>query len=368
MSRDLMDVMIRIGIIAIVVVMCARIIAPFAGLMLWALILAVALYPLHYRLAKHLGDRQGHAAILLVVAGLLVIGLPTVMLGSSFAGYVHEAFTVFRDKPITIKQPDAAVADWPLIGETVYNTWSSAATDLPAFLEGKKPQLEKLSKRVLSAAASTAGGVFVFLGALVVAGIIMTYGESGNQTTQRILNRLAGPAKGPQLHRLSTATIRSVAMGVIGVAFIQALLLGVGFILAGIPAAGLLALIVLLIGILQLPALLVSVPVIAYLWWSGDTSTTHDIVWTIYLLVAGMADNVLKPLLLGRGVDAPMPVILLGALGGMVSGGFVGLFVGAVLLAVGYQIFMDWVDQAEEGTNPESGQAETAARIPPVSE
>ncbi|NNJ94928.1 MAG: AI-2E family transporter, partial [Halobacteria archaeon] len=246
MSRDLMDVMIRIGIIAIVVVMCARIIAPFAGLMLWAVILAVALYPLHRRFAKRLGGRQGYAAILLVIAGLLVIGLPTVMLGSSFAGYVHEAFTVFRDKPITIKQPDAAVADWPLIGETVYNTWSSAATDLPAFLEGKKPQLEKLSKRVLSAAASTAGGVILFLGALIVAGIIMIYGESGSQTTQRILNRLAGPEKGPRLHRLSTATIRSVAMGVIGVAFIQALLLGIGFILADIPAAGLLALVVLL--------------------------------------------------------------------------------------------------------------------------
>lgn len=130
-------------------------------------------------------------------------------------------------------------------------------------------------------------------------------------------------------------------------AFIQALLLDIGFFLAGIPAAGPLAFIVMLLGIVQLPAMFVTLPVLGYIWWAGELSTTWSIVWTVYLLVAGMADNVLKPLLLGRGVDAPMPVILLGALGGMVSAGIVGLFIGAVLLAVGYQLFMEWVDQAD---------------------
>jgi predicted PurR-regulated permease PerM len=187
---------------------------------------------------------------------------------------------------------------------------------------------------------------------------MMTYGESGTQTLQRIFCRLTDPVTGPRLQSLSTATVRSVASGVIGVAFIQALLLGVGFIMAGIPAAGVLALVVMFLGIMQLPAALVSLPVIAYLWWSGDASTTSNIVYTIYLLVAGLADNVLKPLLLGRGVEAPMPVILLGALGGMVSGGIIGMFVGAVLLAVGYQVFMEWVNTVEEGTDDDPGQKE----------
>jgi predicted PurR-regulated permease PerM len=129
--------------------------------------------------------------------------------------------------------------------------------------------------------------------------------------------------------------------------------------MAGIPAAGVLALVVMFLGIMQLPAALVSLPVIAYLWWSGDASTTSNIVYTIYLLVAGLADNVLKPLLLGRGVEAPMPVILLGALGGMVSGGIIGMFVGAVLLAVGYQVFMEWVNTVEEGTDDDPGQKES---------
>jgi predicted PurR-regulated permease PerM len=149
------------------------------------------------------------------------------------------------------------------------------------------------------------------------------------------------------MQKLATATVRSVAAGVIGVAFIQAILLGMGFIFAGIPAAGVLAFVVLFIGILQIPALLVSIPAVAWLWLSGDGSTTSNVVWTIYLLVAGMSDNVLKPLLLGRGVDAPMVVILIGALGGMVAGGFIGLFIGGVVLAVTYQLFMEWVDNPE---------------------
>ena len=141
-------------------------------------------------------------------------------------------------------------------------------------------------------------------------------------------------------------------------AFIQALLLGAGFIMAGIPGAGVLAIVALLIGIVQVPAAIISLPAIAYLWISGDASTTSNIVYSIYLFVAGLADNVLKPLLLSRGVDAPMPIILIGALGGMVTSGIIGLFVGAVLLAVGYQVFMEWVDNGEEGgsAEPEDGQ------------
>ena len=115
-----------------------------------------------------------------------------------------------------------------------------------------------------------------------------------------------------------------------------------------------------------MPAALISLPAIAYLWWSGDASTVSNIIFTVYLVVAGFADSVLKPLLLGRGVEAPMPIILLGALGGMVSAGIIGLFVGAVLLAVGYQIFMDWVDEAEDETAAESGQSEAAAEEQPV--
>ena len=324
-----MDVLIRVGLIAFLVVICVRVFAPFMGLVLWALILAVALYPLHQRLANRFGGRQGRAATLLVVAGLLLVGVPSAMLGSSFAGHVHDAYTALENDAIEFRQPDPAVAEWPLVGKKIHAAWSQAANNLPAFVKENQAQFERFSKYVLSVAASTAGSLFLFIGALIIAGIMMAYGESGSQAMLRIITRLGGPTRGPLLHSLSTATIRSVATGVIGVAFIQALLLGIGFMMADIPGAGVLALIVMLIGIMQLPATIVSLPVIAYLWWAGDASTAANLFFTVYLLVAGLADNVIKPLLLGRGVDAPMPVILLGALGGMVSGGIIGLFVGA---------------------------------------
>ena len=363
LSKDLIDVLVRVGLIAFVIVLCVRVFAPFAGLMTWALILAVALYPLHQRIATRLGGRQGRAATLMVVVGLVLIGVPTVILGMSFAGQIHSAYAAFQGGEFSIEPPAASVAEWPLVGEKLYAAWSLAASDLPAFLAKLQPQLGNFTERALAAAASTAGAVFLFLGSLIIAGVIMAYGESGSRAMLRIFNRLSGPSAGPRLYRLSTATVRSVATGVIGVAFIQAVLLGVGFLMAGVPAAGVLAVIVLLLGILQLPAALISLPAIIYLWWSGDASTVHNIVFTVYLFVAGLADNVLKPLLLGRGVDAPMPVILLGALGGMVSGGIIGLFVGAVLLAVGYQLFMGWVDNPDDTT---AAPDDPAAEAPPT--
>jgi len=348
LSHDLMDTIIRIGVIALLVVVCIGVVAPFAPLLLWGLILAVALYPIQQALARRIGGRQGLAATVLVLVGLLVIGTPVVMLGGSFAGYAHDIYTDFQNDTITIRKPAPSVAELPVIGERLYAGWNAAADDLPAYVKQNKAQLQNMSVRVLGAAASTAGAVALFLGSLIIAGIIMAFGASGTEVTQRIFGRLTDPVRGVSLQQLSTATVRSVANGVIGVAFIQALILGVGFILAGIPAAGVLAFIVMIVGIVQLPALIISLPVIGYLWWGGDGSTTSNVIFTIYFVVAGMADNVLKPMLLGRGVDAPMPVILIGAIGGMVTSGIIGLFLGAVVLAVGYQVFMEWVDSAGE--------------------
>jgi predicted PurR-regulated permease PerM len=195
----------------------------------------------------------------------------------------------------------------------------------------------------------------------------MAFGESGSAAIRRIFTRLSGLERGPKLQTLATATIRSVAAGVVGVAFIQALLLGIGFILAGLPAPGILALIAFILGIVQVPALVVSLPAVAYLWWAGgDGGTVANVLLTVYLLIATLADNVLKPILLGRGVEAPMPVILIGALGGMVSFGMIGLFTGPVILAMGYVVFMEWVDARYPGFGTAPAQTAAAAETPPV--
>ena len=357
LTMELFDFVVRVSLIAFLVVMSVRVFAPFAGLILWALILAIALYPLQRKLSAPMGGRQGRTATIIVLSGLLIIGIPTVMLADSFASHLHSAHKAFENNTITVPQPNASVAEWPLIGNKIYNIWSGAAENLSGFVKKNKEKLKNLSKKALSITANTLGSMMMFIGALIIAGIMMAYGESGGEAMKKIFSRVAGVKEGPYLQKLTTATVRSVAAGVIGVAFIQALILGIGFFLAGIPGAGVLALLVLLLGILQLPALIVSLPAIAWLWMSGDASTVMNVVFTIYLLVGGMADNVLKPLLLGRGVDVPMPVILIGALGGMVMSGIIGLFIGAVLLAVGYQLFMAWVEQADQTGDESTSEA-----------
>ncbi|MFK7828920.1 MAG: AI-2E family transporter [Congregibacter sp.] len=347
LSRDLLDFFIRMGMIVVAIVACERIFAPFLPIMLWAMILAVSLNPLLDMLQARSGWSDGRCATLIVIMGITLIGVPTVLLGSSFAAHLFDVVGNFDAKEFDIQMPRDSVKEWPIIGERAFAVWTDAYTDFPAFMQRLQPQLANFSKTALGVAASTAGTLLFFLGALIIAGIMMAYGSAGSDVMRRVFCRIAGTHQGRALHTLSTLTVRSVAVGVVGVAFIQALLLGVGFLLAGIPAAGLLALVVLVIGILQLPALLVSLPAIAFIWGMGDGGTLGNIALTAYFLVAGFADNVLKPLLLGRGVDVPMPVVLLGALGGMVGAGIIGLFVGAVVLSVGYELFMGWLDAPE---------------------
>lgn len=346
LSRDITDSMIRLGLVAFLVFASVKIFSPFMGLMLWSLILAVTLYPLHQKIARKLGGKQGNAATWLVLGGLLLIGVPTVIMVGSTVEFAQETFTAFENNNITIPAPAAGVAQWPLIGPKLHEIWTLAANDLPALMEKLHPQLGELFKTALSFIGGLTGGLFQFLFAMIIAGIMMAFGKSGSEAMWKIFRRLSGPEYGDQLYKLSIATIRSVSLGVVGVAFIQALLLGIGFVWADVPAAGILAMVVLVFGIAQLPAAVISLPVIAYVWWSGD-STLSSVLFTLYFLIAGFADNVLKPLLLGRGVEAPMPIILLGALGGMVTGGLIGLFLGAVLLALGYVIFMQWVAEEE---------------------
>lgn len=353
LSEDLLDFFVRLGLLIIAIVACERIFAPFMPLMIWGLILGVCFYPLHESLRKRMQWSPGRSATMLVLVLIVLIGAPTVLLSISFAEHVIGVVEDLRGGNFQLDAPSESVRELPFIGEKLYAYWTAAAADMSGTLQDLEPMLSDLIKKALSGAASTAGTILFFMGALIIAGIMMAYGEPGAAVLDRVYRRIAGEERGSYLHRLSTLTIRSVATGVVGVAFIQALLLGVGFLIAGIPAAGLLALIVLVIGIVQLPALVISIPAIAYIWGVGDGGTAMNGIMTVYILVAGAADGFLKPMLLGRGVDVPMPIVLIGALGGMVSAGIVGLFVGAVVLSVGYELFMGWLDQ----TVPEGAEA-----------
>lgn len=358
LSALLLDVLIRAGLVLALTMLCYKIFSPFLPLMLWALILAITMYPLQRRLARKLGG-QGRASTLLVLIFILLIVTPTSMLVSSLADSTYALFNNVKNNSLNIPAPPQRVADLPIVGEKVHLYWSQLHADLPAVVKSMQPKIGELTKYSLNIAAGTGGKILQFLFSFIIAGILMAFGEQGAIAAQAIFVRIVGPRRGKEFVNLSTTTIRAVAAGVIGIACIQAILAGLTMIIAGIPLAGILSLVTLVLGIAQLPALLVTLPVIGYIWYSGDYSTVAAISYTVLLILSGTVDNVLKPLILGRGVDAPMPVILLGALGGMVAYGILGMFLGATLLALGYQIFMSWV-----ATNPDSQPEENPPQPP----
>jgi predicted PurR-regulated permease PerM len=349
LSGRLIDVYIRFTLVIALAVLCYQVFAPFLSLMVWAMILAITLYPAQQTLARRLGGRQGLAAALLVMAGMVLIVAPTGVLLLSLGDSIHQLIGGVRDNTLQVPAPPASVARWPVVGEKVSGLWSLAHSDLPAFIQGLQPKIGELSKKAVEMVASIGASVLAFLASFLVAGVIMTFGGAGARSSRAIFDRIVGSERGETFTRLSTATVRAVALGVLGVAFIQAMLIGILLLIAGVPYAGLLAMIQLVLGIAQIPALLVTLPAIVYIWASGAYGTAAAVTYTVLLVLAGTIDNVLKPLMLGRGVDAPMPVVLLGALGGLASGGILGMFVGATLLALGYQIFMAWV-----ANNPDS--------------
>jgi predicted PurR-regulated permease PerM len=224
----------------------------------------------------------------------------------------------------------------------VHALWLAASENMASVLNQWMPQIKGAGLTVLGAAASAGGAFLLFIGAIIISGVIMAFGDRGEIAAQRIAMRVSGEERGKPLATLCTATIRAVAQGVIGIAFIQMLLIGVGFVVKGVPGAGMLAIVILMLGIAQAPATLVTLPVIIYVF-NAEGFTVATIIFAVYTFVAGLADNVLKPLLLGRGVDVPMPVVLIGALGGMVVKGIIGLFIGPVILGVAYVLFWQWV-------------------------
>jgi predicted PurR-regulated permease PerM len=345
LARRLLDVLIRATFLLAMGVLCYRVLAPFLPLAIWAVIFAVTLYPLHLRIAAHLGGRSGLAATLLVLFGIVVLVLPITILMSSLGDSVRTLIEAVQQNTLQIPAPPDTIAAWPFIGDKLHAAWGQAHDNLPALVQSMQPKIGDLARTALGFVASIVGGLLALLGALVLAGIFMAFGEYGARACVSVFGRIAGEARGDSLAHLSTATIRAVAQGVVGVALIQAILVGVALLIAGVPWAGALAAIVLVLGIAQIPAVIVTLPAIAWIWSRGGGGTAEALIYTVLLLVCGMADNVLKPLMLGRGVDAPMPVILVGALGGMATDGIIGMFVGATLLALTWQIVTGWVDE-----------------------
>ena len=233
---------------------------------------------------------------------------------------------------------------WPVIGEKIYGIWSLASTDLGQTAIKYKTELVEIGGKIAKGILSVGGGIFQLLVALIIAGVLLAIQDTG-ESVRKVVRKLAGE-RGDEFADIIKMTVGNVVKGVLGVAFLQAILVGIGFFLAGIPYAGIWTLLVFLLAVLQIPAALVVIPVVVYLF--SERSTGAAILWTVFLLLGGLSDNVLKPILLGKGAPVPMLVIFLGVIGGFMLSGFIGLFTGAIVMSIGYKLFIAWINTGPE--------------------
>ena len=339
-QRNMMTSFVQIAALVILVSYCLVIIGPFVGLAIWGIVLAVAIYPLHLKLSTMLGGRQKLAVTLFVIVGLAVVLIPGMAMTKSAVLSITSFSTELKSGSVQVPPPSESVAGWPLVGERLYSVWAGAAANLEATLNEFQPQLREAGVWLARTIGSTAIGILQIAVSVIIAGVVMLYADSGYSLSCSIANKIS-PNRGQHLADISIATIRSVTNGVIGVGVIQGVLAGIGFFAMGVPHAGLLAAIVLVTSIIQIPALLIIAPIV--IWVFSFAAPVPATIFAIYMLFAALSDNVLKPLLLGRGVDLPALIVLFGALGGMVAYGVIGLFLGAVILGLGYKIISDWL-------------------------
>jgi predicted PurR-regulated permease PerM len=348
------DIAVHIGILALLLAWCLLILKPFVSLVIWAIIIAVTAYPLYRRLNQRLGDRRKLTAALLVAAALLLLIVPSVQLAVSSADSVQSLYAKVQDRQLRIPPPPDDVRNWPLVGDTAHGLWLAASVNLEALLAPYRPQLFAAAKWVLGSIMGTVMGVLGFAASVVIAGILLATAQGGGLMVRRLFVRVAGE-RGIAFAEISEKTVRSVVKGIIGVSILQSLLAGLGMAVAGVPGAGLWALLCLILAVVQIGIGPVILPVIVYAFWKMGTLTA--VALTVWLVALAVADGPLKAVIFGRGAPVPMLVIFLGAIGGFLSIGFLGLFIGAVVLSVSYKLFETWL---QEGALPPRATGESA--------
>jgi predicted PurR-regulated permease PerM len=337
-----LDASIHIGLATILAVACLLILLPFLPLLAWGIIIAVAAFPGFRRLKSWLGGRGGLSATIFTVLLLTIFIVPVVLLAGTVVDGVQALVARYRAGTLIVPAPPASVGTWPIIGAPLKSLWDRASNDLSEAVRSFAPQIKAILPRVFSASAGVVLTILQFTLSIVVTGILLANAEAAYEVTCSLCNRLFGE-KGPDFQQLMGATIRSVTTGILGVALIQSVLAGLGFLVGGLPGAGLWAVMFLGAAILQVGAL-VLIPAVIYMF--AIASTTKAVIFLVWCVIVALLDNFLKPLLLGRGVAVPIAVVFLGAIGGFVALGLIGLFVGAVVLSIGYKLSIAWLQQS----------------------
>jgi predicted PurR-regulated permease PerM len=340
LSGTVIHIAIQLLALSLLLAWCFRILEPFITLIVWSAVLAVSLYPLQQTFVKkfRMGNKLASAIPALLLLSIIIV--PASFMMVSTVSQIKHTAEAYRAGEIAIPPPEEKVKEWPIIGEKVYKVWSDASNNLVPLIQDNQETLKKAALWIFNSLASTGKGIALLALAIIISGFLLAYGKSAGEFATLFFHRLSGESD-QDYALLTTMTIRNVVKGILGVAFIQSALVCIGLVLADVPGAGLWTLICLILAIMQIGILPISVGIIIWAW--NQESTTTAILLTIWLILVGISDNILKPILLGKGAPVPMLVVFLGAIGGFILSGFIGLFTGAVILSLGYRLFISWI-------------------------
>ncbi len=358
-ASNAVDAAIKIFAIGVMVSMSFEIIRPFAMPVLWAVIIAVAVSPIVSKLSNILGGRRKVASTLFTLAAVAALLVPVYLLAGSSLDVVQGLAEELKNDELVIPPAPESVSSIPVVGKKIGDFWNLAASDFKRAVAQTAPLAQETATTLVASISGGLKGVLQFVISFIIAGVFMVNPDKGFAASKKIASGIAGN-RGEEFTKLAVATIRGVMNGVVGVAVIQAILGTIGMVIIGVPAAGVWGVLILVVAIIQLPPIIILGPVAAYVFTAHDT--TPAIIFLIWSFLVSFSDGILKPVLMARGLDTPMLVILLGAIGGMIMAGIIGLFVGAVVLSITYTIFMAWVNEKNE----EIGSTEAAG--PPAEE
>jgi predicted PurR-regulated permease PerM len=342
------ELAIRLGLLGIFLYWSVILVRPFISIIIWSAVLCVALYPVFEWIAARLGGRRRLAAFVTTALSLIVVIGPATWLVLGMIESVR--LIVERPDLLLLPHPSEAVKGWPVFGEQIFQFWELAATNIKLALSKVAPHLLPLANFLLAFAADAGLGTLKFLAAVVIAGLLFVPGPTLVSAVKVFAKRVS-LAHGEHFVTLAGASIRTVAQGVVGVSALQALLAGVGLTIAGVPAASLLTTAVLILGIIQIGPAIILIPVVIWSWLAMDMPAS--LAFTVYMMLVGALDNILKPIVMKRGLNTPVPIIIIGLLGGTWSYGITGLFLGPIVLAVMWELAAEWI-YARKAESPET--------------
>ena len=338
------ELTIRLGVLGLLLFFSFLLVRPFISIAIWSVVLTVALYPVYSSIVDLLGGRRRLAAAVLTLFSLLIVIGPATWLVLGLIESVRILSERFAPSALELPPPLETVKSWPLIGNQIYQFWDLASNNLQAALAKIAPHLKPIGSSLLLIASDAGTGAIKFFIAIVIAGFAYSPAPMLVDGIMKFSRRLA-KERGEEFVLLAGATIRAVSRGVIGISALQAFLAGLGLMVAGIPGASLISSAVLILGIIQIGPSIVLIPLIIWSWTVMDTTTA--LLFTAYMIPVSLLDNVLRPLVMGRGLQTPVLVILIGVIGGTISYGITGLFLGPIILAVIWELLVAWTRDYE---------------------